>query len=95
MTTIMVRLRPALCLAFVTLGLLLAGCATQPPAGWNNVRPGMQRDQVHTLLGQPTQSDIGDAEEIYQVAIESRHLALHIQYDAGGTVAAKRVYISQ
>lgn len=75
---------------------MLVGCATQEgvplmPPSWQSVRPGMQREQVHHLLGTPSQSQ-GTAEEIYLYAIERRHLELHVQYDAGGTVCEKRYH---
>jgi hypothetical protein len=82
------------CVAMVS-ALLLAGCANLEnrqdfPPSWHNVQLGMQRAQVCALLGNPTQA--GDAEEIYIKGIENTHWELHIQYDAGGTVAAKRYY---
>jgi outer membrane protein assembly factor BamE (lipoprotein component of BamABCDE complex) len=76
--------------------LLAAGCAseqrTMAPAAWYNVRPGMQREQVHELLGTPTQENLGGAEDVYINAVNKTHAELHVQYDAGGTVAAKRYH---
>ena len=89
------RTHSILCLAAVFV-VLLAGCATEQPSSaplsWNNVRPGMQMEQVHALLGTPTQKDLGGAEEIYISAIGAAHSELHVQYDAGGTVCAKRYH---
>lgn len=76
--------------------MLLAGCSNLEnrqtfPASWAGVRPGMQREQVCALLGKPTHENIG-AEEVYLKAVQNTHWELHIQYNAGGTVAAKRYY---
>jgi hypothetical protein len=82
------------CVATIS-ALLLAGCAdlenksTFPPV-WRSVTLGMQRAQVCALLGNPTQA--GDAEEVYSQTIQKTHWELHIQYNGGGTVAAKRYY---
>jgi hypothetical protein len=90
------RLPGMCCVAFVTVALLATGCASEQrkmaPAAWYNVRPGMQREQVHALLGMPTQENLGGAEEIYINAVNNAHSELHIQYDVGGTVAAKRYH---
>ena len=91
---------PSICYpAAAAIALLVAGCASEQrpiaPVAWYNVRPGMQRDQVHALLGKPTQENLGGAEEIYINAVVNTHSELHVQYDAGNTVAAKRYYYAR
>ena len=83
------------CVAMLST-MLLAGCSNLEnhqtfPRSWAGVKPGMQREQVCALLGKPTHENIG-AEEVYLKAMQNTHWELHIQYDAGGTVAAKRYY---
>lgn len=83
-------------LAAIVLVALLTGCATGQqgafPLSWNNVRPGMQRDQVHALLGAPAQGELGGPEEIYLYAQDKAHSELHVQYDASGIVCAMRYH---
>ena len=91
---------PTICsLAAAAIALLAAGCASEQrpiaPGAWYNVRPGMQREQVHALLGKPTQENLGGAEEVYINALVDTHSELHVQYDAGNTVAAKRYYYAR
>lgn len=90
------RFHALLSLAGFLAALILAGCASQTkvpgPLSWNNVQPGMQREQVHALLGPPTQADLGGPEEIYLYAVDDAHSELHVQYDASGTVCAKRYH---
>ena len=85
--------------ALAAVILLMPGCATEQrrvaPLAWYNVRPGMQREQVHELLGAPTEEGLNGAEDIYLNAIANTHSELHVQYDAGGTVAAKRYHYIQ
>jgi outer membrane protein assembly factor BamE (lipoprotein component of BamABCDE complex) len=85
-----------LCATVVVINLLLAGCATEQkgsaPPSWNNVRPGMQMEQVHALLGTPNQHDLGGAEEIYFFIMGKSRAELHVQYNASGTVCAKRYH---
>jgi len=83
------------CVAVVST-MLLASCSNLEnsgtfPRSWANIKPGMQREQVGALLGKPTHESI-EAEEIYLETVKDSHWELHIQYDAGGTVAAKRYY---
>ena len=91
----LVRLLCLGCVAVVST-MLLASCSNLEnrgtfPRNWVTIKPGMQREQVVALLGKPTHGSV-EAEEIYLETVKDSHWELHIQYDAGGTVAAKRYY---